>query len=71
MAPGFDRREPNGRVGRRSGVSATPSPPPFDLDGPLVYSLDRRGPNDPKIGSVHVVLALLTAALATVAMLVV
>jgi hypothetical protein len=34
----------------------------------LVYSLDRRGPNDPRLGSVHVVIFVLIAALA-VAML--
>jgi hypothetical protein len=34
----------------------------------LVYSLDRRGPNDPRLGSVHVVILVLIAALA-VAML--
>jgi hypothetical protein len=30
----------------------------------LVYSLDRRGPNDPRFGSVHVVILTLIAALA-------
>ena len=34
----------------------------------LVYSLDRRGPNDPRLGSVHLVILVLIAALA-VAML--
>ena len=31
-------------------------------DVPLVYSLDRRGPNDPRFGSIHVVLGVLLIA---------
>lgn len=31
---------------------------------PLVYALDRRGPNDPRFGTVHLVLAVLVVALA-------
>ena len=30
----------------------------------LVYSLDRRGPNDPRLGSVHVVIMMLIAGFA-------
>ena len=44
-------------------MSATPAPSPFDTDQPLTYSLDLRGPNDPRIGSIHVLLAVLTSAL--------
>ena len=44
-------------------MSATPAPSPFDTDQPLTYSLDRRGPNDPRVGSIHVLLAVLTSAL--------
>jgi hypothetical protein len=40
--------------------------PPTDREAPLIYSLDRRGPNDPRFGSVHVVLATLIAGLAGV-----
>lgn len=48
-------------------MSATPAPSPFDADQPLTYSLDRRGPNDPRIGSIHVLLAVLTSALVAAA----
>ncbi|MAT04490.1 MAG: hypothetical protein CL424_05545 [Acidimicrobiaceae bacterium] len=44
-------------------MSATPAPSPFDTDQPLTYSLDRRGPNDPRLGSIHVVITVLMAAL--------
>lgn len=68
--PGSGRREPDGRPGRLNDVSATSTPPPYDTDGPLVYSLDRRDPNDPKLGSIHVVVALLTSVLAALAVVV-
>ena len=38
--------------------------PPTDRESPLIYSLDRRGPNDPRFGSIHVVLAAVIAGLA-------
>ena len=34
-----------------------------ESEPPQVYSLDRRGPNDPRFGSIHVVLGVLTTAL--------
>lgn len=37
---------------------------PTEWEPPLVYALDRRGPNDPRFGSVHVVLAALLLAVA-------
>jgi hypothetical protein len=37
---------------------------PTDREAPLIYSLDRRGPNDPRFGSIHVVLASVIAGLA-------
>ena len=48
-------------------MSATPAPSPFDTEQPLTYSLDRRGPNDPRIGSIHVLVAVLLGALVTAA----
>lgn len=41
-----------------------------EFEAPLVYSLDRRGPNDPRIGSIHLVLLVLIAVLAIGAVLV-
>jgi hypothetical protein len=38
--------------------------PPTDRDAPLIYSLDRRGPNDPRFGSIHVVITAVIAVLA-------
>lgn len=38
--------------------------PPTDREAPLIYSLDRRGPNDPRFGSIHVVLTAMIAGLA-------
>ncbi len=38
--------------------------PPTDPEAPLIYSLDRRGPNDPRFGSIHVVLAAMIASVA-------
>lgn len=51
-------------------MSATRAPSPFDTEQPLTYSLDGRGPNDPRFGSIHVVLLVLTAALAAATFLV-
>jgi len=41
-----------------------------EFEAPLVYSLDRRGPNDPRLGSIHVVLVVLIAVLVAAAVLV-
>ncbi len=43
--------------------------PPTEREAPLTYSLDRRGPNDPRFGSIHLVLCMLTASLAAVYLL--
>lgn len=37
--------------------------PPTERDAPLIYSLDRRGPNDPRVGSIHAFIGVLVAAL--------
>ncbi len=37
---------------------------PTEWEAPLVYALDRRGPNDPRFGSFHLVLAALLITLA-------
>jgi hypothetical protein len=38
--------------------------PPTEREAPLVYSLDRRGPNDPRFGSIHAVITVLVVGLA-------
>lgn len=38
--------------------------PPGDHDSPIVSSLDRRGPDDPRFGSIHVFLAVMITGLA-------
>lgn len=37
---------------------------PGEPDATYVYSLDRRGPNDPRFGSIHVLIGLFLIALA-------
>ena len=50
---------------------SSPSPTsPFDTDDAIIYSLDRRGPNDPRFGSVHAVIAVLLVTLAAAAFVV-
>jgi len=44
-------------------ITMKPSNSAFDTEAPHVYSLDRRGPNDPRLGSIHVVIGLMLAAL--------
>ena len=48
-------------------MSATPAPSPLDTAQPLTFALDRRGPRDPRVGSIHVLLAVLTSALVAAA----
>lgn len=50
---------------RSTGTAGTPPVVPAGSVGdelPLVYSLDRRGPNDPRFGSIHVVVGVLLIA---------
>ncbi len=42
----------------------------FESEEPLVYALDRRGPNDPRFGSIHAVIGTLVIALAVVGVVV-
>jgi hypothetical protein len=42
----------------------------FQRDEPLIYALDRRGPNDPRFGSIHVLIAVMVV-LAALGLLVV
>ncbi len=37
--------------------------PATDSEAPGVYTLDRRGPNDPRLGSIHLVVGALLGAL--------
>lgn len=43
-------------------------PTSLEHDEPIVYSLDRRGPNDPLVGSIHLVIVVLTTVLVAAAL---
>jgi hypothetical protein len=44
--------------------------PQTEREAPMIYALDRRGPNDPSVGSIHIVLGVLLIALSVATMLV-
>jgi hypothetical protein len=57
-------------MSRATNTAHLTEPDVFEHDEPLVYALDRRGPNDPRFGSIHALIGTLAIALAVVGVVV-